>query len=1142
MELLNKKKEANTEQLTTEGKINTFSFFFNLINNQPLFINESILRAWMEGKYDDNGYLTTIDQRGTKQRVTKLNGELIQPPSFQRALRLDGEQAELVVELLKLTKGQDVPDEVKENLKKFVFQNDQRALGRMREVALMINQEALGERVEDFVKKYGRIREDLEFQKKFYDLYSKNESLSVLLAHLGSYDEKEVGDLVLTQKLRVLVFAKRREETLRSLTTQGPNLNIDTALVQLNELAKSPVMEDKKAATEAAKILYNLEIGRFKNEAFEKLKLDANPAEIRQFFEGLPIRPSIGEIDYVAIQTQLKEDVAKQLEEILKNKRLKTAYQIRESFSRLPVDDVLTTINKFSDDTIEDLSIKAQLFDLYKSYLAANNQKVFDERFAQELSAKIEAQLKEKFNKPELGKNKEAFNYIRERFVSTIYPLVESFREDPRTKESVEEYLGSRLNFVQRLKALEEQRLLTDTERAYLESVELLSVFNPYLVAVASAEFGVTNEFLSHHFEKLSQKTISELKERDYVPLIQIGLGPDGLAAQGEIARNNPELVRQMLVIDAGERPGGPFAIPGGPAWELNSANRRGTSIPKLPEKPDGEELKTVRAYGSPFRWYPGERSDQGKDVRQGSINRTVDYLISPDDLSTARYPTNEELQITIALQAALLVNKLALKTRLIKVEKNPNPQEEGDKIVTLEITGPDEKVKNLKLRTDAIFNGTGLGEASFGFKLQGSRAEKVMRETRDTKGFPKISTTLEAFKALADRRKTKLSPGETLVIYGSGNSADTLIEFIGNIFQGENPKVRDVTKIYIVSESELSSRPRYALINDLKPRNGRGNLIEQIRGRVSDIDFANKEGDPSTRKVVFYGRDGKLITNGGGMPIEADAGISATGFRPQIDAIFSEYANGKSLLVEGVNSAVEPLTLPTNSEVAVADVLKNDPNVLFLGTASKPRFDSLEKLAQLPPDAREALLRNGAENAVAIGFRAPDTQAAVNIWLNSKEINLEPVQEKPRSKIFIEGEIFMGTKYEIKQKLSQEDVRIPNNVSSETLLLSPLLSYLIGNQVEVFTGPSSEFSGEVGFVLGYDRAKSQFTLTFDGGDILGVSQEFFREVINACKDEYFQRYTLSLLEKRRRDPKLQLNIAFKKGKMDPNNTFVQEI
>src|SRR3989344_3157345 len=182
VELLNKKKEANTEQLTTEGKINTFSFFFNLINNQPLFINESILRAWMEGKYDDNGYLTTIDQRGTKQRVTKLNGELIQPPSFQRALRLDGEQAELVVELLKLTKGQDVPDEVKENLKKFVFQNDQRALGRMREVALMINQEALGERVEAFVTKYGRIREDLEFQKKFYDLYSKNESLSVLLA------------------------------------------------------------------------------------------------------------------------------------------------------------------------------------------------------------------------------------------------------------------------------------------------------------------------------------------------------------------------------------------------------------------------------------------------------------------------------------------------------------------------------------------------------------------------------------------------------------------------------------------------------------------------------------------------------------------------------------------------------------------------------------------------------------------------------------------------------------------------------------------------------------------------------------------------------------------------------------------------
>jgi hypothetical protein len=48
---------------------------------------------------------------------------------------------------------------------------------------------------------------------------------------------------------------------------------------------------------------------------------------------------------------------------------------------------------------------------------------------------------------------------------------------------------------------------------------------------------------------------------------------------------------------------------------------------------------------------------------------------------------------------------------------------------------------------------------------------------------------------------------------------------------------------------------------------------------------------------------------------------------------------------------------------------LRADPSIVFVGTASDPRFNQ-DKFAQLPDEPRNALLRNGAENAVAIGFR----------------------------------------------------------------------------------------------------------------------------------------------------------------------------
>jgi hypothetical protein len=742
--------------------------------------------------------------------------------------------------------------------------------------------------------------------------------------------------------------------------------------------------------------------------------------------------------------------------------------------------------------------------------------------------------------------------------------LIESFRDDPRTKDVAESFLrvrgengnrkNPRLSYIQRIKELEKQRPLTDAERMYLESVELLSLFNPYLVSMVASDTGVTQDFLNHHFETLSGKTLANLKDGDYIPLIQVGLGPNGLAAVGEVVRNNPRLAEHMLVVDAGEQPGGPFAIPGGPAWELNSANRRGAGV-VLPERPGKDELKSVRAFGSPTtRWYPGERIP-GKDVRQGSINTTVDYLPTPDDLSTNRYPTNEELQLVLSLQAAMLLDRMALKTRIIKREDNPDPNDRGDKIVTLEIEGEDGNRRQLRLKTDALFVGSGLGDPTYGFPIEGSKAEKVLDSTKDRKDvFPKLSTTLDAFAAFANRKEKKNSPGRTIVLWGKGNSADTLIEFIGNIFQGDNPLVRDITKIYLITDGDLSARPRYALISDLKPRNGRGNLIEQVRARVSDVDFASDDGDVSERQLVIIDESGEIITDNEGRPILADSAIAATGFRPNPEAVLGEGRNPRS---SGESSTVEPLVLPTNPDVPVADVLKDDPNTLLFGTASRPRFDSIAKLAQLPPEAREALLRNGAENAVAIGFRAPDTQAAVNIWLNSRNIDL-PEAEKTydRKRIKMEGNIRTGSEVAIRLRENVAEQSIPNNVNSETALLSPLLSYLVGNSVEVesiknskmetpdkgpLKGRSPGFTGNLRFELRYSQESDSLLLSFEGGDVSNISTEMFEELESTCRDSYFQTYAISALNKRRRDPKLELNLSFRSGYVNPGNTFVQE-
>lgn len=74
--------------------------------------------------------------------------------------------------------------------------------------------------------------------------------------------------------------------------------------------------------------------------------------------------------------------------------------------------------------------------------------------------------------------------------------------------------------YVQRIRELEKQRELTDIEREYLKTIEYISLFNPYLVALANADKGAVGEVLHHHFDNLSKDTIESLEDGQYVPAI----------------------------------------------------------------------------------------------------------------------------------------------------------------------------------------------------------------------------------------------------------------------------------------------------------------------------------------------------------------------------------------------------------------------------------------------------------------------------------------------------------------------------------------------------------------------------------------------------------------------------------------------
>ncbi len=1110
-----------------------------------------------------NGRTILVDNND--QPILGKNGQAIPETDVAQSKKvMDPEERRLLEELYFLTRDPSVPEDLRQNLIRHLEKGERESRERMTEVMQASGTAPLWRaRIDTLLDAMAKMDRQAALKKRFYTVVNKPEGRSFenVQEMFAGYNQQDVDDQTLVQELSREALVWRRLalccEFINELsrTTQRER-DFDAVLRILTPLFQSPDPSDREIARLLMETAYQLETATYQASVDRQLSDVANGKEIFQYINNLPVRPTADTTDYTEFNRGLKDTVATIVVQLERNRRRKTANEIRGLFPNARSIDILKKIQDFPSETDEDIAMKEQLLDLYRSYVASERPDIFDATFKGEIVTRMQEELKERHRSPELGNNMEAFRYLRGRFRETLFPLGEVFRDDPRTKDAMDSILrpvqveGRRVNpairYIQRIKELEKQRPLTDIERTYLESIELLSLFSPYMIAIANADEGVALEYLNHHFERLSDKTARELQDGDYVPLLQIGLGPNGLAALGEVARNNPVLASQMLVVDEGELPGGPFAVPRGPAWELNSANKRGGAEVVLTAAPGENELKTIRSFGSPAtRWYPGERLPK-QDTRAGSINTTVDYMITPDDLSITRYPTNEELHLVLSLQAALLTKRMLLKTRVKKVEPNTDTTVKGNKIVTLEIEEANGQKRTIRIRTDGEFVIAGLGESTYGFPFQGSRAEKVVEAQKESKGFPKLSKTLETFRALSKRAGEKKSPGRTMVIYGRGNSADTIIENVSSIFQSDNPLVRDITKVYLIADGDLSARPRYAAISDLKPRNGRGNLIEQVRARVTDVDFATQKGKVEERQLVLLDERGQRIADSEGRPIMADSVVAATGFRSNLNDVFSAYLNkGQSFQSEGSAEPLEALTLPTDPDVPVADTLKADPDILFLGTASKPRFSSVAKLAQLPAPAREALLRNGAENAVAIGFRAPDTQAAVNIWLNSRDTVLDETSTEERVKIAnAAGPVTSSTEIAIPNRIMKDDRAIPNNISSETLLLSPLIAYELANRIQLLTSAKDKtpYQGEIRFEVSFDAENDLFELQFKAGKLRSISQDLFEAVSATLDDTYVQRYTLSALARRRRNPRLEIVLAFNKGVVDPRNTYVQEM
>ncbi len=958
--------------------------------------------------------------------------------------------------------------------------------------------------------------------------------LQQVLTQSIDYEEKDLDDAAMTNDVKVcLAVRKTSLETRRALSLiTEPGRAIDAIL------GSDKPNDDRFTAL--LENLYQVELGNFQLAGY-RILLDprATRQNLEDFIDTIPARRRAGTFDYIEQAVRIEDALQQDGETTILSRAV---VRVLSNFGRSQPAEIITQIQASFNQPGDEVIAMAVL-DRYKAYIAArrgSQPNNYNFLFSEEVSA-IKEELSPTYDFNEgLGNNKQAARYLAERFKKVFKPIVDAFRNDEDTK-GIEDYLADgvngevikRQNYLINVERLRSQRALSEIEENYLKSVELLSLFNPYLVGLANTDPGILSVYLKNHFDVLDGDTFDSISDGDYFPFVQIGLGAEGLISAGEVVRKRPDIAGQTLFIDAGEI-GGPFAVPDGPAFGLNSANKFGFEY-TLPALNAEIETRTVRAYGSPLRWYPGERN-RADSLREGSINMSVDYLPAADDISDGRYATNEDEALALKMQAAMLVHKLLIRTMVVD-EYLVDDDGLGNKIIVLERQNIDGTITQRKVRTDAAILPTGLGSPNFGFPFKGSSAEAVFNRSKEitaTGGFPIFDTPLSIFSALVGREGKRAAPGKVFVVYGGGNTTDTFVANLGRIFETGNKMIRNIEKVYVVTDRDLSKRPRYAAAQDLLARNGQANLLEIVPTRVSGVAFSRSRSGKQDKLVLFAGNAN--IRNRKGEIIEADTVVPATGFTQDIDRLLSK-VTGTSKRADR-ETVLRSQTLPTDPRIAVADRLINDAGQLIIGTASRTGFKGAgtAKFNQLPIDAREALLRNGAENAVAIGFRGPDTQAATRLFIEERGEQL-PVEALaglalPSVVDDVSVEIMPRTKTTVRG-VYVDNAKLRNNVEGGSPILTSLVLYELGTIKARFNGKS--YTGTTKITITPEEDDGGYSIL----STIAPAEEWAAKLV---ANSNFVLYGRDAIRRRKGGTALELVVSFKYGRIDPTQTYVQAI
>ena len=757
-----------------------------------------------------------------------------------------------------------------------------------------------------------------------------------------------------------------------------------------------------------------------------------------------------------------------------------------------------------------------------------------EESFGGNTSEGVNAILQSENNKSIESSPQSAEEYLKSNFWKTIFLLFQSLRWNLDSREALRKHIVAKdsdgkqigLYYRQLISEIEKQRELNPLERAYLESVESLTRFNAYMVSVLSEAPWESSEFLSFHMNQLSSKTWTDIEDYSYVPQIHIGTGPDWLAYLWEQARTDPELAKDTLIIDSGMQPWWPFAVPEWAAWSLNSSNWKSKSPYVLPDAWKWD-LSTIRDWWSPFRWYPWERNESNTEhnIRPGSINVAADYSITPDMISNYRYPTNEELQMVLSAQTALIAEKICLNTTVTSVE--PVDWEEWKKLVSLVRVYNDWTRETKFVYTDSVVNSSWLWETNYWFNVgNGSRAKRVL-EQMDEKSFPQISDTLTAFKCLASRRNKVSELPSEIAISGTGDSTAVLLEYLAQLFHNENPAVKWVQKIYVIStDSQINQRPRYSQILDVLERGGRKNLVEFVTWRVWDVWDNWNTKSPLT---ILDDRD-DILFNADGNRVNVWAFISAAGFKANTDKIYAAYKNR-----EDNTLSRESLSLPTNSQISVGEALAQDPNIIFVWTAANWRFNS-EKKWQLPSLSDDALERVGPENVVAIWFNSQDAQAAARIYLGTREKYTSLSNEKtPPTKPYIR---IYGQSWPLSIDLSKiEWHKGLDNIKDPNSMLTSFLHYKIRHSN--IDPALTDFEQSLEVV--YDNKMSNASISWKWKK--WVSKELLTFLSKLILTPEFHSYAKqSMISRRGRKNSLSINIKLQGRKIMYDKTFIEAV